>query len=156
VHRISFGRRRGTRRPPHVVEVIVVAPAGNGMTRQGVFPANRPRTALPFSPGIRFGNFVFTSGQVGTDAAGQVPPDVREQTRNCLDNIQAVLETAGTNMAHVLKTTVFLTDIEDFAAMNEVYRRAFSGDLPARSTVEVSALARPELKVEIEAVAALP
>ncbi|HLW47960.1 MAG TPA: RidA family protein [bacterium] len=126
------------------------------MNRQAVFPSSRPRPSSPYSPGIRFGNLVFTSGQVGTDAAGQVPPDIREQTRNCLDNIQAVLETAGTNMAHVLKATVFLTDIQDFAAMNEVYRRAFPGDLPARSTVEVSALARPELKVEIEVVAALP
>lgn len=126
------------------------------MTRQAVFPSSRPRPSSPYSPGIRFGNLVFTSGQVGTDAAGVVPPDIREQTRNCLDNIQAVLETAGTNMAHVLKSTVFLTDIQDFAAMNEVYRKAFPGDLPARSTVEVSALARPELKVEIEVVAALP
>lgn len=59
-------------------------------------------------------------------------------------------------MAHVLKTTVFLTDIKDFTAMNEVYGKAFPGDLPARSTVGVSALARPELRVEIEAVAAIP
>ena len=132
-----------------------MTPGGNG-TRQAVFPSGRQRPASPYSPGIRFGNLVFTSGQVGADSAGQVPPDIREQTQNCLDNIQAVLETAGTNMAHVLKTTVFLTDIEDFAAMNEVYRQAFPGDLPARSTVQVSALARPELKVEIEAVAALP
>ena len=126
------------------------------MSRQAVFPSNRPRPTSPYSPGIRFGNLVFTSGQVGADAAGQVPADIREQTRNCLDNIQVVLEAAGTNMAHVLKTTVFLTSIQDFAEMNEVYRRAFQGDLPARSTVEVSALARPELKVEIEAVAVLP
>ena len=126
------------------------------MSHQAVFPSNRPRPTSPLSPGIRFGNLVFTSGQVGTDAAGQVPADIREQTRNCLDNIQVVLEAAGTNMAHVLKTTVFLTSIQDFAEMNEVYRRAFQGDLPARSTVEVSALARPELKVEIEAVAGLP
>jgi 2-iminobutanoate/2-iminopropanoate deaminase len=126
------------------------------MTRQAVFPSSRPRPASPYSPGIRFDNLVFTSGQVGTDPAGQVPPGVREQTQNCLDNIQAVLETAGTNMAHVLKATVFLTDINDFAAMNEVYRKAFPGDLPARSTVGVSALARPELKVEIEVVAAIP
>jgi 2-iminobutanoate/2-iminopropanoate deaminase len=135
--------------------VIWLSPAGNG-SRQAVYPSGRPRPSSPYSPGIRFANLVFTSGQVGTDPAGQVPPGVREQTQNCLDNIQAVLETAGTNMGHVLKTTVFLTNIEDFAAMNEVYRRAFPGDLPARSTVEVSALARPELKVEIEAVAALP
>lgn len=126
------------------------------MTRQAVFPSSRPRPTSPYSPGIRFGNLVFTSGQVGTDPEGQVPPDIREQTRNCLDNIQAVLEAAGSNMAHALKATVFLTDIRDFAAMNEVYRQAFPGDLPARSTVEVSALARPELKVEIEVVAALP
>ena len=126
------------------------------MTRQSVFPSSRPRPASPYSPGIRFGNLIFTSGQVGTDPSGQVPPDIREQTRNCLDNIQAVLEAAGTNMAHTLKATVFLTDIKDFAAMNEVYRAAFPGDLPARSTVGVSALARPELKVEIEVVAAIP
>ncbi len=126
------------------------------MTRQSVFPSSRPRPASPYSPGIRFGNLIFTSGQVGTDPSGQVPPDIREQTRNCLDNIQAVLEAAGTNMAHTLKATVFLTDIKDFAAMNEVYRAAFPGDLPARSTVGVSALARPDLKVEIEVVAAIP
>jgi len=126
------------------------------MTRQAIFPSSRPRPASPYSPGIRLGNLIFTSGQVGADAAGNVPPGVREQTRNCLDNIQAVLEAAGSGMAHTLKATVFLTDIQDFAAMNEVYRAAFPGDLPARSTVEVSALARPELKVEIEVVAAIP
>ncbi|HEV2439965.1 MAG TPA: RidA family protein [bacterium] len=126
------------------------------MPRQSVFPPNRPRPSVPYSPGIKYGNLVFTSGQVGTDASGQVPPDVRQQTQNCLDNIQAVLEAAGTNMAHALKATVFLTDIKDFAAMNEVYRAAFPGDLPARSTVGVSALARPELKVEIEVVAGIP
>lgn len=126
------------------------------MARQSVFPASRPRPAAPYSPGIKFGNLVFTSGQVGTDPEGKVPPDVREQTQNCLDNIQAVLEAAGTNMGHALKATVFLTDIKDFGAMNEVYRQAFPGDLPARSTVGVSALARPELKVEIEVVAAIP
>lgn len=126
------------------------------MPKQSFFPPNRPRPAVPYSPGIKYGNLVFTSGQVGTDASGQVPPGVREQTQNCLDNIQGVLEAAGTNMAHALKATVFLTDIKDFAAMNEVYRAAFPGDLPARSTVGVSALARPELKVEIEVVAGIP
>src|SRR5690349_16055860 len=126
------------------------------MARQSVFPSSRPRPASPYSPGIRYGNLVFTSGQVGADPAGQVPPGIREQTQNCLDNIQAVLEAAGTNMAHALKATVFLTDMADFAAMNEVYRKAFPGDLPARSTVGVSALARPELKVEIEVVAGIP
>jgi len=126
------------------------------MIRQAVFPTSRPRPSSPYSPGVRLGNLIFTSGQVGTDPAGKVPPGVREQTKNCLDNVQAVLEAAGSGMAHALKATVFLTDIQDFAAMNEVYRAAFSGDLPARSTVEVSALARPELKVEIEVIAAIP
>lgn len=126
------------------------------MTRQAVFPSGRPRPASPYSPGVRFGNLVFTSGQVGADAAGRVPADIRAQTQHCLDNLRAVLEAAGTDMAHALKATVFLTDIKDFTAMNDVYRAAFPGDLPARSTVAVAALARPELKVEIELVAAIP
>jgi len=126
------------------------------MERQAIFPPGRPRPTSPFSAGIRLGNLVFTSGQVGADAKGAVPADIRLQTRNALEACQAILEAAGSGMQHVLKVTVFLTDIGDFAAMNDVYRTAFSGDLPARSTVQVAALARPEMHVEIEMVAAVP
>ncbi len=79
-----------------------------------------------------------------------------KQTRNTMENLRAVLEAAGSGFEHVLKTTVYLTDMKDFAAMNEVYRSYFTGDLPARTTVGVVALARPELRVEIEVVDAVP
>jgi len=126
------------------------------MERHAIFPPGRPRPTSPYSPGIRLDDLVFTSGQVGTDVAGKVPADIREQTRNCIDNCKTVLEAAGSGLRHVVKVTVFLTDIADFAAMNEVYRSAFTGDLPARSTVQVAALARPELHVEIEMIGYLP
>ena len=78
-------------------------------------------------------------------------------TRNCIEGCRAVLEAAGSGLQHVLKVTVFLTDMKEFAAMNEVYRAAFPASaLPARSTVEVSALARPDLRVEIEMTGCIP
>jgi 2-iminobutanoate/2-iminopropanoate deaminase len=127
------------------------------MDRQTVSPPGRPAPTSPYSWGTRVGNLVFTSGHVGTDASGKVPSDIREQTRNCIEGCKAVLEAAGSGLEHVLKTTVFLTDMKEFAAMNEVYRGAFpSGALPARSTVEVSALARPDLRVEIEMIGCIP
>ena len=127
------------------------------MERQTVSPPGRPRPTSPYSWGTRVGNLVFTSGHTGGDASGKVPTDIREQTRNCIEGCKAVLEAAGSGLQHVLKTTVFLTDIKEFVAMNEVYRAAFpGGDLPARSTVEVSALARPDLRVEIEMIGCIP
>lgn len=126
------------------------------MERQAIVPPGRPRSALPFSAGIRLGNLLFTSGQVGTDAQGHAPADIQEQTRHTFENLRAVLAAAGSGFEHVLKTTVYLTNMNDFAAMNEVYRGYFKGDLPARTTVEVSALARPELHIEIEMIANIP
>lgn len=126
------------------------------MERQAVVPAGRPRPAAPYSPGIRFGNLLFTAGAVGADVNGKVPADIREQTRNVFDNLKAVLAAAGSGLDHVLKVTVYLTDISEFAAMNEVYRTYFTGDLPARTTVAVAALARPELRIEIEMIAYIP
>lgn len=126
------------------------------MERQAIFPPGRPHPTLPFSPGIRLGNLLFTAGQVGADLRGQVPPDIRAQTRNTFENLRAILAGAGSGFEHVLKVTVYLTDINDFAAMNEVYRTYFQGDLPARTTVGIAALARPELHIEIELVAHVP
>lgn len=126
------------------------------MERQAIFPPGRPRPAPPYSPGIRLGNFLFTAGAVGTDVNGNVPKDIREQTRNTFENLRAVLTAAGSGLNNVLKATVYLTDMREFAAMNEVYRSFFSGDLPARTTVGVTALARPELRIEIEMVAHIP
>ncbi|HEX4836671.1 MAG TPA: RidA family protein [bacterium] len=126
------------------------------LERQAIYPPGRPRPAPPYSPGIRLGNLLFTAGAVGTDANGKVPADIREQTRNTLENLRAVLTTAGSGLAHVLKATVYLTDMSEFGAMNDVYRSFFSGDPPARTTVGVGALARPELRIEIEMIAHIP
>jgi 2-iminobutanoate/2-iminopropanoate deaminase len=99
---------------------------------------------------------LFTAGAVGTDTNGKVPAEIREQTHNTLENLRAVLTAAGSGFAHVLKATVYLTDMNEFAAMNDVYRSFFAGDPPARTTVGVTALARPELRIEIEMIAHVP
>jgi 2-iminobutanoate/2-iminopropanoate deaminase len=116
-----------------------------------------PRAIGPYSQGIRAGGFLFTAGQVGFDpASGElVDGGIAEQTARVLDNIRAILEAADTDLSRVVKTTVFLVDMADFSAMNEVYARVFGDHRPARSTVAVAALPRGA-RVEIEAVAAMP
>lgn len=123
--------------------------SGTGKTLVGA-PAARP-----YSPALIAGPFVFVSGQVGVDkVTGRVAgPGIEEQTTQVIDNLASLLGEAGLDLNDVVKTTVFLTDISEFAAMNETYRSRFAQPLPTRSTVEVSALANPELKVEIEAIA---
>jgi 2-iminobutanoate/2-iminopropanoate deaminase len=112
-------------------------------------------SAVPLSPGLIAGPFVFISGQVGTDpATGRLAgEDVEAQTRQVLANIQTLLAQEGLDLTDVVKTTVFLTRIGDFQAMNGVYQSFFRTPLPTRSTIGVAALARPELVVEIEAIA---
>ena len=113
-----------------------------------------PAAIGPYSQAVRAGGFVFASGQIPLDpATGQfVEGGVREQTEQVLRNIMAVLEAAGTGLDRVVKTTVFLADMDDFAAMNEVYGRYFAEDPPARATVEAARLPR-DARVEIEVVA---
>ena len=109
---------------------------------------------VPYSPAIKSGEYIFVSGQVGhVDGQGNKLEGVEAQTRQVLDNMKRVLEAAGASMDDVVKTTVFLVKAEDFSKMNEVYKTYFTRDLPARSTVVVAALARPELVVEIECIA---
>ncbi len=111
---------------------------------------------VPYSPAIKAGDYVFVSGQVGhVDSQGNKLEGVEAQTRQVLNNVKRVLEAAGSSMDDVVKTTVFLVKAEDFPKMNEVYKTFFTSDLPARSTVIVAALARPEMVVEIEAIAYL-
>ena len=112
-----------------------------------------PKSELPFSHGFRGGNLVFTSGQVGMDPeTGKVAESIKEQTRQTLENVEAVLEAAGCSRKDVIKATVFLADIRDYDGMNKVYGSFFSKPYPARSCVEAK-LANPKLKVEIEAIA---
>jgi 2-iminobutanoate/2-iminopropanoate deaminase len=113
-----------------------------------------PQAIGPYSQAVRAGGLIFASGQIPIDpATGEfVSGGISEQTEQVLKNLSAVLEAAGTKMDHVLKTTVFLADMNDFAAMNEVYGKYFTSDPPARATVEAARLPR-DARVEIEAIA---
>ncbi len=113
-----------------------------------------PAAVGPYAQGISLGELVFCSGQAGLDpATGKLAEGgVEAQTRRVLENLKAVLEAAGTDLAHVVKTTVFMTDMADFAAMNGVYAEMFGDHRPARSTVAVRGLP-VGASVEIEAIA---
>ncbi|MCB1748448.1 MAG: RidA family protein [Gammaproteobacteria bacterium] len=109
-------------------------------------------TTLPLSKGVRAGDFVFLSGQLGLDENGRVAEGIEAQTRHCLRNIRDALALAGLDLGAVVKATVWLTEVGDFAAFNKVYAEAFASAPPARSTV-VSGLVLPGAKIEIEVVA---
>jgi 2-iminobutanoate/2-iminopropanoate deaminase len=113
-----------------------------------------PQAIGPYSQAVRAGGFVFASGQIPLDPqTGEfVAGGVAEQTEQVLRNLSAVLAASGTSLDRVVKTTVFLADMNDFAAMNEVYGRYFSENAPARATVEAARLPR-DARVEIEAIA---
>mgnify|MGYP000659995522 CR=1 FL=1 len=114
-----------------------------------------PAAIGPYSQGIRAGSLIITSGQLPIDpATGTFPDGIQAQTRQSLTNVKSVLEEAGVTMDHVLKTTVFLSDMNNFAAMNGVYATFFEGACPARSAVGVARLPKDAL-VEIECIAVL-
>ena len=119
-----------------------------------VVKTNKAPAAIgPYSAGTRAGNFVFTAGQIPLDPeTGVMAEGIEAQTRRSLSNVKAILEAAGTDLAHVIKTTVFLQSMDDFAAMNSVYAEFFTENYPARSAVEVAKLPKGAL-VEIEAIA---
>ncbi len=116
---------------------------------------NAPAAIGPYSQAIEVNGFVYASGQIPIDPAtgAFVPGGIKEQTQQSLKNASAILQQAGTDMAHVVKTTVYLADIADFAAMNEVYATFFLEPYPARSAVAVKDLPKGAL-VEIEVLAA--
>jgi 2-iminobutanoate/2-iminopropanoate deaminase len=113
-----------------------------------------PKPIGPYSQAIKANGFIFLAGQVALDPkTGElVGSDIRQQTERALENIKGILEAAGVNLHHVIKTTVFLKDMNDFAGMNEIYGRYFTAAPPARSTVQVSRLPKDAL-VEIEVIA---
>jgi 2-iminobutanoate/2-iminopropanoate deaminase len=126
-------------------------------TREIIATDKAPRAIGPYSQAVRAGGFLFLSGQIALHpATGQlVGEDAAAQAQLVMENMGAVLAAAGLTFAHVVKTTIFLADMADFAAVNEVYGRYFTGSPPARSTVAVLELPRGAL-VEVEAIAALP
>ena len=115
-----------------------------------------PKPIGPYSQAVKAGGFLFLSGQVALDPkTGEVTGnDIRQQTERVLENVKGILEAAGSNLHHVVKTTVFLKDMNEFPAMNEVYGRYFTAAPPARTTVQVARLPKDAL-VEIEVVAAV-
>jgi 2-iminobutanoate/2-iminopropanoate deaminase len=127
------------------------------MERRVVHTENAPKAIGPYSQGIIANGFVYTAGQGGVDpATGQVVEGgITAQTEQTLKNIRSILEAAGTSMANVVKTTVYLHAISDFAQMNEVYKKFFAENPPARTTVGDLDLPLG-IQVEIEAIAVLP
>jgi 2-iminobutanoate/2-iminopropanoate deaminase len=126
------------------------------MTKKIITTPKAPQAIGPYSQAVRAGDFIFCSGQIAMDpeTGDVIAGDIGLQTERVLHNLQAVLEAAGTGLDQVVKCTVFLANMDDFAAMNEVYGRFFPEDPPARAAVEVARLPK-EVGVEIQAVAYL-
>lgn len=126
------------------------------MNREAIVSPGAPKAIGPYSQAIRAGNLLFLSGQIPLDPAtgAVVDGDISTQTYRVLQNISAVLTTAGASFANVVRTTVFLLDMNDFAAMNAVYAKFVIDPPPARSTVQVSRLPK-DVRVEIDVIAAL-
>lgn len=120
--------------------------------RKAIATNEAPGAIGPYSQAVQFGNMIFTSGQLGMNSAGEFPPTVEEQAKQSLSNVKAILEAAGFGMEQIVKTTVYLQDMTDFASVNEVYATFFSEPYPARSAVEVAKLPKDGL-VEIEVIA---
>ena len=123
-----------------------------------IFTPGAPAPRGPYSPAVRAGDFIFVSGQVPVDpmTGKAVLGDVKSETRRVLENIRLNLQGCGASMADVVKCQVFLADIKDFAAMNEVYTEFFGDSKPSRTTVQAGALPLAGSKVEIDAVAYKP
>ena len=124
------------------------------MTKQTIASSGAPTAIGPYSPAVRAGQLLFVSGQVPLDpATGQmVDGGIAEQTRRVLDNVGALLTAGGRSFADVVRTTIFLADMNDFAAVNEIYGQYFSEPYPARATVQVARLPK-DARVEIDVIA---
>jgi 2-iminobutanoate/2-iminopropanoate deaminase len=122
--------------------------------KTAVFAANGPKAIGPYSPGLRAGQLLFISGQIPSDPAtgALVGGGIADETERVLKNVEALLNAAGLTLQDVVRTTVFLADMADFTAMNDVYGRFFTEPFPARSTVQVAGLPR-NARIEIDAIA---
>jgi len=129
------------------------AVTGHAAERSVIAPKNAPEAVGPYSQGIAVGDFIFTSGQLPLIPGTNTMPDgIEAQAKQSLENVKAVIEAAGSNMGKVVKVTIFLKDLNDFAVVNKLYATYFEKDFPARSCVQVARIPRDAL-IEIEAVA---
>jgi 2-iminobutanoate/2-iminopropanoate deaminase len=124
------------------------------MEKKVVFTEKAPKPIGPYSQAIIAGNLIFTAGQIPIDPATNqvVQGDIKEQTRRVLENLRAILESVGATFDDVVKVTIYMKDLNEFSAMNEVYSEYFKNSPPARTTVEVSRLPR-DVKIEIDLIA---
>ena len=125
------------------------------MSHRPIHAANLPKPVGPYSPGMGFERLIFVSGQGATDpATGQLAgPDATAQTEQCLKNLQAILQAAGSDLSCVLRCGVFLLDMGEFEQMNAVYARVFGDHRPARTTIQAAGLPGEGLRVEIDCIA---
>jgi 2-iminobutanoate/2-iminopropanoate deaminase len=128
------------------------------MPHRAVHATNLPKPVGPYSPGIIFERLIFVSGQGATDPAtgALAGADIEAQTKQCLENLRAILQAAGSDLQHVLRCGVFLIDMREFAKMNAVYARVFGEHRPARTTIQAAGLPGEGLRVEIDCVAYVP
>jgi 2-iminobutanoate/2-iminopropanoate deaminase len=128
--------------------------SGGKMEKKVVFTEKAPKPIGPYSQAIIAGNLIFTAGQIPIDPATNqvVQGDIKEQTRRVLENLRAILESVGATFDDVVKVTIYMKDLNEFSAMNEVYSEYFKNSPPARTTVEVSRLPR-DVKIEIDLIA---
>ena len=125
------------------------------MIKKGIHTKNAPAAIGPYQQGIRLGDLVFTSGQIALDPAtgNFIAGEIEQETELTLKNIEAILQAEGLTLDHVIKATVYLADMNDFARMNQVYEKFFANSKPARACVQVAALPKGA-KVEIDVIAA--
>jgi 2-iminobutanoate/2-iminopropanoate deaminase len=125
--------------------------------RQAISAPDAPRAMGAYSPAIRAGNLLFVSGQIPIDPASGnlISGDIAAQADQVMRNVTALLAAAGVSFEHVVKTTVYLADMDEFAAMNEVYGRYIADPPPARATVQVARLPR-DVKIEVDCIAVIP
>ncbi|HEU5122605.1 MAG TPA: RidA family protein [Verrucomicrobiae bacterium] len=123
-------------------------------TKTVIKPAKSPAAVGPYNHAVRVGELLFCAGQIPIDPkdGNLIPGDIKAQTERVLQNVKAILEDQGLSFANVVKSTVFMTNLADFAGMNEIYSKHFTSDFPARSTVQVAALPKGA-NVEIEVIA---
>jgi len=122
-------------------------------SKETIFTQSAPTPIGPYSQAVAFGNLVFVSGQIGINPVdGSIPPDVEQQCRQTIENIRNILSASGSELDNVLKVTIYLTDMNDFAKINQIYSEYFKEDFPARETVEVTRLPK-NAKIEISVVA---
>ncbi|MCX6153834.1 MAG: RidA family protein [Candidatus Kapabacteria bacterium] len=121
--------------------------------RHSIFTTDAPKPIGPYSQAVQAGNMLFCSGQIALDSSGKlISVDIKQESKQVLNNLRAVLKAAGLDMKSIVKTTIYLTDLNDFKSVNEVYASFFTSDFPARETVQVAALPKGA-HVEISVIA---